>query len=1499
MRAGRGPDAADGSEGIAIPLPGFFLDPASDDWVGGHSFRQRQRRPQEAVVVPASPTKRVHYEVSYDHPKNAISTARYNVVTFLPAQLAAQFSKVANVYFLFSVILEQVPGWSPTGRWATLLPLSVFVTLSIVHEGYDDLRRHHMDRAENRQLTRVLKVKVHDRTAAFSLRGLCHRGSQSIHTLGHRPSADAAHAGCWWSAVSAVRSRVTARVAEARRGSRECEHSGDEDEDGASAAGTALRQRIERSAATIRTWSTRRASSTIVPPERAADAAPGALPDTMGCRWKRKRWENVQVGDLVMICKDEWVPADCVVLASADPAGACFVETAALDGETALKQKQALPATHGRIQTAEQLAAFCALTHVEAPSAELYSFKGFMEIGGERHPLTPSQLLLRGSVLRNTAHVFAQVVYAGEHTRLRLNATRNVRTKAPQIQRITNQIVVLVFVLLVVLCALFSWLGVRWGRRQHPRHWYLGADAMSASVLFFGYVLMMNTLIPISLYVTLEMVKIAQCWFIQQDAAMYHAESGSRAEARTTAINEDLGMVRYVFSDKTGTLTENVMRLRAVMCAGFSYQHADPSAHDAASKRPEDNTGDEEEEEEEEECDPDLIGPGEPGDPRAHTRASDDAPVSDLLRLPPTGQMLGGTAAPPSEVFRARAEWFLRCLALCHTVQPDRDPATGRIAGYQAVSPDEKALVAAAAELGYAMDGRAGALVRLRVAEGAAKDGGGRPAGRVDGYEVLDVLEFSSARRRMSVIMRCPDGRIVLVAKGADSAIWPRLRAPQDLRSDPLDRAFMPSPVPLAPAALHVRRASFTASSSSSSSSSSRAATPSPSCLSLPSAQTRGRRQRQPLPPTSPQISPASDVSGSTAAPDSAEAQASFAEPTAEEEQWVRARALEALHQFSTEGLRTLVYAHKEIAPAAYEAWRARYAQATAALAGRQQQIEAACEEMERGLLLAGVSAIEDRLQAGVPETIFKLRRAGIRVWMLTGDKVETAVNIARSCRLIDTDAVETAALDRHVLDCAAGRMLLLTLQSAADPAALDRTLDAALAAARRLEPVAERFEARSHRERLRRGLKTFGAMVGVQPGAGSAPRDGDKRQGGLSVAVDGETLSLLEESAGLLDKFLALGTLCDAVVCSRVSPAQKALVVHRMRVRCEGGDRAARGWRQWVRRALGRDGDRYMVTLAIGDGGNDIAMIQEAHVGIGIAGQEGLQASRAADFSIGQFRFLQRLLLVHGRWSYVRVSLFVMSTFYKCMALFPAQLMYQFYTGFCGTSLFEGTTLSFYNTLFTFLPPMAVGIFDQDLQPATLLDFPELYRDMGPRCRLLSVPQFIRRVWAVGTAHAALGILLPLVAALPLGYGGTTSDQFTLGVCVFGTVVATVVVKTAYLDMRRWTLPAHLSVVLMLALWIGYNGLLSHVYSMGVGNGFFGRGVFVRLMAGAAFWMQWVVSVAAGLCLCLVVNLICTVRDPAERRLASWFARERAAEHAANGARRREWLSRRLPNAP
>lgn len=137
-------------------------------------------------------------------------------------------------------------------------------------------------------------------------------------------------------------------------------------------------------------------------------------------------------------------------------------------------------------------------------------------------------------------------------------------------------------------------------------------------------------------------------------------------------------------------------------------------------------------------------------------------------------------------------------------------------------------------------------------------------------------------------------------------------------------------------------------------------------------------------------------------------------------------------------------------------------------------------------------------------------------------------------------------------------------------------------------------------------------------------------------------------------------------------------------------------------------------ITLAIGDGANDIAMIQEAHVGIGITGKEGMQAARTSDYSIAQFRFLTKLLLVHGRWNYIRTCKYTLGTFWKEMLFYLTQALYQRYAGYTGTSLYESWSLSMFNTLFTSLPVIFMGIFEQDLRASTLLAIPELYHSLG-----------------------------------------------------------------------------------------------------------------------------------------------------------------------------------------
>jgi phospholipid-translocating P-type ATPase (flippase) len=476
-------------------------------------------------------------------------------------------------------------------------------------------------------------------------------------------------------------------------------------------------------------------------------------------------------------------------------------------------------------------------------------------------------------------------------------------------------------------------------------------------------------------------------------------------------------------------------------------------------------------------------------------------------------------------------------------------------------------------------------------------------------------------------------------------------------------------------------------------------------------------------------------------------------------EMWEYQQTMDHIQEYATTGLRTLLYGHRFLSKEEYSLWSKKYVDAQSALEGRQDKLEQVAELLEQNLDMTGATAIEDKLQDGVPETIDKLRRAGIRLWMLTGDKRETAINIGYSCRLIK-DYSSTIILDVPT-------------------------------------------QAQAHKAMNK-------AMKDVMKG----------KSRHVVVVIDGATLGIVEQSTELMALFVELGIRADSVICCRVSPAQKALVVKTVRARCKN-----------------------TVTLAIGDGANDIAMIQEANVGIGITGKEGLQAARSSDYSIAQFRFLERLLFVHGRWSYVRVSKFVLGTFYKCATFYLTQGLFQIFTGFSGTSLYEQWTLSFYNTLFSSLPVMVVGMFEQDLKASTLLLVPELYT-FGPRNSGFSLVTY--GTWMAAAVYQAIACLMvPLWIAGAIGKFGVEPDDeslFSMGLGVYTTIVLVVTFKIAYLETHNWSIVTHLTSFLTILAWFGYNTVYSFFYPVRTG-GYHVRGAFQSLAAHLPFWLTIIVA--------------------------------------------------------
>ncbi|KAJ2307704.1 phospholipid transporting ATPase, partial [Coemansia sp. RSA 2704] len=531
-----------------------------------------------------------------------------------------------------------------------------------------------------------------------------------------------------------------------------------------------------------------------------------------------------------------------------------------------------------------RLAAFRCVIDAEPPNTQLYSFKGSMQIlagdgygeydgsNGDtaRDALGVDNLLLRGSVVRNTQWAVGVVVFTGDDTKVMMN-TGETPSKRSRIERMMNYQVMSQFALLFVLCFLSAVLGGIYYARPNSFQALFIVDFESSSgksaplygfLTFWTSLILYQTVVPISLYVTIEVVKTFQAYFISQDIDMYHAPTDKRCKPQAWNLSDDLGQVEYIFSDKTGTLTQNVMEFRQCSIRGKVYGE--------------------------------IVGDDEP-DRAAELRRTMDARISQFFENPyrqgETTTFLDTAVYDDLELDSTQARAvieFFTVLAVCHTViSSTPDPARPQYIEYKAQSPDEAALVATARDVGFVFLRRDKEYVYCSF------------MGQDQRFQLLATLEFTSARKRMSVVVRREDGRIMLLSKGADSVIMERIRANQE-------------------------------------------------------------RLRQ--------------------------------------------ATLDDLELFANHGLRTLCLGYRILDEAEYRAWKRDYDRAMASLGDRESEVEEACGRIERGLQLIGGTAIEDKLQDGVPATIAQLALAGIKLWVLTGDKTETAINIGYSCNLLNND---------------------------------------------------------------------------------------------------------------------------------------------------------------------------------------------------------------------------------------------------------------------------------------------------------------------------------------------------------------------------------------------------------------------------------------------------------------------------------------------------------------
>ena len=1040
------------------------------------------------------------------HQNNEINTTKYNFVTFLPKSLLIQFSRLPNLYFLATAIIQSIPIISPLSSVTAIFPLIIVLGVSMLRELIEDLTRLTYDRLNNNEEIIVYREGKFIKTISSSLK----------------------------------------------------------------------------------------------------------------------------LGEFIIVLENKQIPADMILIDSNLNEGMAYVETSSLDGEKNLKPKIAnnnlcgilknllnpnLKPFETNIFNEMEIEGFC---QCDYPNSDLHKLDGtlFVKINIKNYayneikfPISERQMLLKGSILKNTNWIAGFVLYTGMNNKIILNS-KKPRTKMSLIEKKMNKYLVGIFILLILLCLTSS---ILHSQKYHQYKAYYKnfillkrSHRLESLLNFFTYFLLLNTLIPISLIITIETVKIIQGFFISWDVEMYSKIRYKFAKAKTVSINEELGNVNYIFSDKTGTLTSNKMEFKYCIIQGRCYEY-----DKNLKKKPLD------------------ILNSIPEIKKVKKKKF------SIIKFPPNyfseiinelnirNNHSNGTSKRKyikkknENIELSIINEFWTAISITH------ECVSTKIGEYSGVSPDDVELVKTAHEQGYSYIQCSNNIREIRIGD------------IIQSFTVLNILNFSSERKRMSIIIKDKNGIIKLYCKGADSEIIKRMN------KNNKDNFY----------------SNFT---------------------------------------------------------------------------------LKCVDKLSCKGFRSLLIAYKIIDEDDYDKWNKELKNSEMNLVKKDKLVDKCYDEMERNLELIGATIVEDKLQDQVPETIKDLRMAGIKIWVLTGDKVDTAENIALSCNLISRNQKifkifiepgntersrynvnpEVEKFFREYKDFLCGKKTKKISNSNVRNHNLMfnnsnsniNLINSKFINSQNSNNIINQINSLKNQNKNYNNVNDGSSSHNIRSMNGSSiiSNKSGLNQSNLSsnisckcmilsknknhskisnssipqidslpfsIIIEGPVLSSILNNQKRTKSFLKIALKASTVVCCRVSPLQKSKVIKEV-----------------------KKFDNNAITLAIGDGGNDVSMIMEAHLGIGIYGEEGMRAVQASDFAIGEFKFLRRLLFFHGRNNNNRISKMILYFFYKNFVFSIVQFVYAFFCIGSGQTIIDDWFITCYNLIFTALPVGVQAVSDFDV---------------------------------------------------------------------------------------------------------------------------------------------------------------------------------------------------------
>ena len=1206
--------------------------------------------------------------LEYHLKDNNITTSKYNFFSFLPKGLFYQFSRLSNVYFLFTAIIQSIPMISPLTSLTAIVPLIFVLGVSMIREVIEDLSRHNYDNLNNEEEVIVLRENKFVKAMSRSLRH----------------------------------------------------------------------------------------------------------------------------GEIIILYENKNIPADMILIDSCFSEGTCYVETSSLDGEKTLKLKISNKYTQGFIsndiknnKNIEKLIQngnyyFGGYVKINSPNSDLNYINGtfhaiFQKNGkqiNQEIALSTNEFLLKGSVLRNTSWIIGIVIYTGMNNKIILNS-KKPRLKMSKVEKKLNYYLVFIFIFLMaccIICSIYHHFFYYKHQKFYDNFIFMDGDPNTESfIIFFTYFLLLNTMIPISLIVSTEIIKMIQGIYISWDIFLYSKWRHCFCSAKSISIIEELGNVNFIFSDKTGTLTKNQLEFKFCIIDNKIYEYLKISEAlvkknsiysirktnrnkskfgqvENSAKKKSDNFSNQNQilvnnskvllngqDDSSFIADEDNYSKNNNIESKSVTifhnkRISEN--IIQLKKMNSNNKENNNNLSNITNFVNAHKESnklfnvsnnfnksennnslsnskSVNNFSIVKKIK-NRKSHTKHISYYS----DENDNESNDDESGINSNEKSIKEINLlgdvnkykeKLEEPIRKDGNSTIM-EVKNEDHESLSSYNQIIKFGEGFFTIPDNNPFLRKETSEineeefnyiHEFWKALSLTNEcmIKDDKGQVRYMgtsPDDLEL------VKIASLQGYKLVETSINTKTIRFSGKDYSFEILKVIGfssERKRMSI-IIKDELGIKLYIKGADC-----EINKRLSKKSLDNDNYNIIS--NGLIEFSKRGYRTLMVAFRKINEEDYNFWVNRLHEDELNNQHKQRAIDKLYDIIETNLILLGGTVVEDKLQEKVPETIKEIRSAGIKVWVLTGDKLDTAENIGWSCNLLTKEQklftlkVMTGDDERIVKEDPYPEMIqfFTEFQEFIENLVKKYNLETKYSKISKYRNDYLNSSDYSNNEKSIDQNNSENLSDFSNPEIKSSYRSGSSEQ---SKIIDLETFKYLRDKkilepfsiiiespilCGLFkdeewtETFLNIAYNSNTVICCRVSPSQKSQVIQKM-----------------------KNFDKNAITLAIGDGGNDVSMIMEANIGIGIYGEEGMSAAQASDFSLGEFQLLKRLLFFHGRNNLYRISKMILYFFFKNFAFTMVQLYYSFICLASGQTFVDDWYITCYNLIFTAFPLCVSALSDSDV---------------------------------------------------------------------------------------------------------------------------------------------------------------------------------------------------------